>query len=112
MPLTPMTPRILVSRDRVQRETNGSSMAAWRDSTSTSTHGRSSSSLQTRSPRFGYVFSPSFSPQSSLRLLYQFLRGANLYHQAVNELKGRIFNGNSIEPRFYDAEKFEKGEYR
>ena len=31
--------------------------------------------------------------------------------KAVNELDGRIFNGNAIAPRFYDADKFEKGMY-
>lgn len=31
--------------------------------------------------------------------------------QAVNELDGRVFNGNSIIPKFYDTEKFEKGIY-
>jgi splicing factor 45 len=29
----------------------------------------------------------------------------------VNELKGRIFNGNAIEPRFFDVDQFEKGVY-
>lgn len=32
-------------------------------------------------------------------------------HQAVNELDGRVFNGNAIAPRFYNAEKFERGNY-
>ncbi|KYK60456.1 G-patch domain-containing protein [Drechmeria coniospora] len=31
--------------------------------------------------------------------------------RAVNELDGRIFNGNAIVPRFYDTDKFEKGVY-
>ncbi len=31
--------------------------------------------------------------------------------QAVNALEGRIFNGNAIEARFYDSEKFKKGIY-
>lgn len=31
--------------------------------------------------------------------------------QAVTELDGRVFNGNTIKPRFYDAEKFAKGVY-
>ncbi|RFU75995.1 dna-damage repair [Trichoderma arundinaceum] len=31
--------------------------------------------------------------------------------RAVNELDGRVFNGNSIIPKFYDTEKFEKGIY-
>lgn len=31
--------------------------------------------------------------------------------QAVNELDGRIFNGNAIIPRFYDNERFGKGVY-
>lgn len=31
--------------------------------------------------------------------------------RAVNALEGRVFNGNSIAARFWDAEKFERGEY-
>ncbi|UNI20783.1 hypothetical protein JDV02_006840 [Purpureocillium takamizusanense] len=31
--------------------------------------------------------------------------------RAVNELDGRIFNGNTIVPNFYDVEKFERGVY-
>ncbi|PHH61752.1 hypothetical protein CDD81_7999 [Ophiocordyceps australis] len=31
--------------------------------------------------------------------------------RAVNELDERVFNGNTIAPRFYDAEKFERGVY-
>jgi splicing factor 45 len=31
--------------------------------------------------------------------------------RAVNALEGRVFNGNSIAARFWDTEKFEKGEY-
>ena len=31
--------------------------------------------------------------------------------QAVNALEGRIFNGNAITARFFDAEKFERGDY-
>ncbi|KAL6863920.1 hypothetical protein J3F83DRAFT_743948 [Trichoderma novae-zelandiae] len=31
--------------------------------------------------------------------------------RAVNELDGRVFNGNNIIPKFYDTEKFEKGIY-
>ncbi|PHH88951.1 hypothetical protein CDD83_6858 [Cordyceps sp. RAO-2017] len=31
--------------------------------------------------------------------------------RAVNELDGRVFNGNAIAPRFYDAERFEQGDY-
>ncbi|PNY21672.1 Splicing factor 45 [Tolypocladium capitatum] len=31
--------------------------------------------------------------------------------RAVTELDGRIFNGNTIIPKFYDADKFEKGIY-
>lgn len=31
--------------------------------------------------------------------------------QAVNALDGRIFNGNSIRARFFDTDKFERGEY-
>ncbi|ROT41509.1 hypothetical protein SODALDRAFT_260923, partial [Sodiomyces alkalinus F11] len=31
--------------------------------------------------------------------------------RAVNELDGRIFNGNTVRPSFYDAEKFEQGIY-
>ena len=32
--------------------------------------------------------------------------------QAVNALESRVFNGNTIEARFYDSEAFEKGVYR
>ncbi|KAF4975356.1 hypothetical protein FZEAL_7840 [Fusarium zealandicum] len=31
--------------------------------------------------------------------------------RAVNELDGRVFNGNVILPTFYDSDKFEKGRY-
>ncbi|KAH6891360.1 hypothetical protein B0T10DRAFT_605644 [Thelonectria olida] len=31
--------------------------------------------------------------------------------RAVNELDGRVFNGNTIMPKFFDSEKFEKGRY-
>ncbi|KAL7939829.1 hypothetical protein V8C35DRAFT_275615 [Trichoderma chlorosporum] len=31
--------------------------------------------------------------------------------RAVNELDGRVFNGNNIIPKFYDTEKFEQGIY-
>ncbi|KAM5352518.1 hypothetical protein ACJ41O_005240 [Fusarium nematophilum] len=31
--------------------------------------------------------------------------------RAVNELDGRVFNGNTIMPKFYDTERFEKGLY-
>lgn len=31
--------------------------------------------------------------------------------RAVNALEGRVFNGNAIAARFWDAEMFEKGEY-
>jgi len=31
--------------------------------------------------------------------------------RAVNALEGRVFNGNVIQPGFYDAERFERGEY-
>lgn len=31
--------------------------------------------------------------------------------RAVNALEGRVFNGNAIAARFFDTEKFEKGEY-
>ena len=34
------------------------------------------------------------------------------YSQAVNALEGRIFNGNTIVPRFYNADKFEQGIYK
>ena len=36
---------------------------------------------------------------------------ANMLGQAVNELDGRIFNGNTIAPKFYNLESFEKGVY-
>lgn len=31
--------------------------------------------------------------------------------RAVGALEGRVFNGNVIEPRFYDGERFERGQY-
>jgi splicing factor 45 len=31
--------------------------------------------------------------------------------QAVSELDGRVFNGNTIVPRYYDVDKFERGVY-
>ncbi|KAF9781949.1 hypothetical protein IL306_012564 [Fusarium sp. DS 682] len=31
--------------------------------------------------------------------------------RAVNELDGRVFNGNAIVPEFFDTEKFEQGKY-
>lgn len=31
--------------------------------------------------------------------------------RAVNALEGRVFNGNAIAARFFDTERFEKGEY-
>lgn len=31
--------------------------------------------------------------------------------QAVNALEGRIFNGNGIQARFFDPEKFKQGIY-
>ncbi|UKZ75214.1 hypothetical protein TrVFT333_002889 [Trichoderma virens FT-333] len=31
--------------------------------------------------------------------------------RAVNELDGRVFNGNTIIPKFYDTERFEQGVY-
>jgi hypothetical protein len=34
-----------------------------------------------------------------------------LLKKAVNELKGRIFNGNAIEPKFFDVDRFEEGRY-
>ncbi|KAG4264461.1 hypothetical protein FPRO06_05464 [Fusarium proliferatum] len=33
-------------------------------------------------------------------------------NQAVNELDGRVFNGNTIVPEFFDTEKFEQGKYQ
>ncbi|KAF6844061.1 g-patch DNA repair protein [Colletotrichum musicola] len=32
--------------------------------------------------------------------------------RAVNELDGRVFNGNVVVPKFYDTEKFERGIYQ
>ncbi|KAL9099458.1 MAG: hypothetical protein Q9187_009496, partial [Circinaria calcarea] len=31
--------------------------------------------------------------------------------RAVNALEGRVFNGNTISARFFDTDKFEKGQY-
>ena len=31
--------------------------------------------------------------------------------RAVNALEGRLFNGNVITARFFDAERFERGDY-
>ncbi|KAG9250473.1 uncharacterized protein F5Z01DRAFT_629340 [Emericellopsis atlantica] len=32
--------------------------------------------------------------------------------RAVNELEGRVFNGNTIQPMFYDTDKFERSIYK
>lgn len=32
--------------------------------------------------------------------------------KAVDALAGRVFNGNTIKPKFFDVEKFEKGIYQ
>jgi splicing factor 45 len=32
-------------------------------------------------------------------------------YQAVNALKGRIFNGNTIAPKYFDSQRFEQGIY-
>ncbi|KOS21454.1 DNA-damage-repair/toleration protein [Escovopsis weberi] len=37
--------------------------------------------------------------------------GEECGEKAVNELDGRVFNGNKIAPRFYDSEDFETGNY-
>lgn len=34
-----------------------------------------------------------------------------LFHQAVNALEGRIFNGNTIVARFFDSERFQSDDY-
>ncbi len=31
--------------------------------------------------------------------------------RAVNALVGRVFNGNTVSPRFWDVDRFERGEY-
>lgn len=54
---------------------------------------------------------------SALRVSVSFSSSMNLHQlttspsQAVNELDGRIFNGNTIVPTFYDVENFERGVY-
>ncbi|KAK4224726.1 hypothetical protein QBC38DRAFT_484842 [Podospora fimiseda] len=44
------------------------------------------------------------------RVFIKFVEGVSAL-RAVNALQGRIFNGNAIEARFFDEEKFERGEY-
>ncbi|KAK3996674.1 hypothetical protein QBC44DRAFT_317321 [Cladorrhinum sp. PSN332] len=44
------------------------------------------------------------------RVFIQFVEGVSAL-RAVNALQGRIFNGNVIEAKFFDEEKFERGEY-
>ena len=39
------------------------------------------------------------------------VQSAKQIAQAVNELDGRVFNGNTIIPEFYDTERFEQGIY-
>lgn len=34
-----------------------------------------------------------------------------LFHQAVNALEGRIFNGNTIVAKFFDSERFQSDDY-
>lgn len=46
--------------------------------------------------------------QASRRVFIKFTNQVSAL-RAVNELEGRVFNGNNIIPRFYDTETFEKG---
>ncbi|KAF4449727.1 DNA-damage repair [Fusarium albosuccineum] len=48
--------------------------------------------------------------QSSRKVFIKFTNQVSAL-RAVNELDGRVFNGNVIAPKFYDTEKFEKGVY-
>ncbi|KAF5027377.1 hypothetical protein F66182_509 [Fusarium sp. NRRL 66182] len=48
--------------------------------------------------------------QGSRRVFIKFTNQVSAL-RAVNELDGRVFNGNIIVPEFYDSEKFEKGSY-
>ncbi|KAK2934426.1 G-patch domain [Fusarium oxysporum f. sp. vasinfectum] len=48
--------------------------------------------------------------QESRRVFIKFTNQVSAL-RAVNELDGRIFNGNAIVPEFFDTEKFEQGKY-
>ncbi|KAH7262027.1 hypothetical protein BKA59DRAFT_462444 [Fusarium tricinctum] len=48
--------------------------------------------------------------QESRRVFIKFTNQVSAL-RAVNELDGRVFNGNTIIPEFYDTEKFEQGKY-
>ncbi|KAF4948481.1 hypothetical protein FGADI_9606 [Fusarium gaditjirri] len=51
-----------------------------------------------------------FIDQESRRVFIKFTNQVSAL-RAVNELDGRVFNGNTIIPEFFDTEKFEQGEY-
>jgi len=58
------------------------------------------------------IHKPGFGTQSEFFFSYLIMiQSANHIAQAVNELDGRVFNGNTIIPEFYDTEKFEQGIY-
>ncbi|KAM0344704.1 hypothetical protein ACHAPU_007299 [Fusarium lateritium] len=48
--------------------------------------------------------------QESRRVFIKFTNQVSAL-RAVNELDGRVFNGNTIIPEFYDTERFEQGKY-
>ncbi|KAF5535344.1 DNA-damage repair [Fusarium mexicanum] len=48
--------------------------------------------------------------QESRRVFIKFTNQVSAL-RAVNELDGRVFNGNTIVPEFFDTEKFEQGKY-
>ncbi|KAL7767964.1 hypothetical protein ACKLNR_002265 [Fusarium oxysporum f. sp. zingiberi] len=48
--------------------------------------------------------------QESRRVFIKFTNQVSAL-RAVNELDGRVFNGNAIVPEFFDTEKFEQGKY-
>lgn len=48
--------------------------------------------------------------QDNRQVFIKFTDGVSAL-RAVNELDGRVFNGNTIMPKFYDVEKFESGVY-
>ncbi|KAM0254134.1 hypothetical protein ACHAP5_000120 [Fusarium lateritium] len=49
--------------------------------------------------------------QESRRVFIKFTNQVSAL-RAVNELDGRVFNGSTIMPEFYDTEKFEQGKYK
>lgn len=81
-------------------------MAVLSASTSTRRIAKSLSSSLIRSRLYVYV-----TRRITFYPLVPFSKCLQCPVQAVNELEGRVFNGNSIAPSFYDAERFDRGLY-